>query len=62
MEVEERARKRIWEPLEEEAKNNEGRGGRYNVSKRFRKQTKNMGMELIKSSRRKSKAEIQQDA
>lgn len=29
---------------------------------RFRKQTKNVGMELIKSSRRKSKAEMQQDA
>lgn len=32
------------------------------IRKRFRKQTENVGMELIKSSWRKSKAEMQQDA
>lgn len=62
MEKEKRTGKRIWEPLGKEAKNNEGRGGKYNASKRFGKQTKNMGMELIKSSWKKSKAEMQQDA
>ena len=36
--------------------------GKYNISQRFSKQNKNMGMELIKSSWRKSEAEMQQDA
>ena len=48
--------------LGDEGKTIEWRRGKYNISKRFRKQNKNMGMELIKSSWRKSEAEMQQDA
>lgn len=62
MRKEKRTRKRIWEPLGDEAKSSKGRGGKYNVSKRSRKQTENIGVELMKSSRRTSKAEMQQDA
>jgi hypothetical protein len=47
--------------LGEDAKRNEGYEGEYNISKRFEKQTKNMGMELIKSSWRKSQSKLLQD-
>lgn len=63
MRKEKRTRKRIWEPLGDEVKSSKERGGRgeHKVSKRSRKQTENIRVELIKSSRRTSKAEMQQD-
>lgn len=53
---------RMGEPLWKEAQGNDGRGGEYGPTKRFRKQAENVGMGLIRSSPRKLKATMHPDA
>lgn len=60
MRKEKRTRKRFWEPLGDKAKSSEGGEGEYNVNKWPGNNQKYRGG--MKSSRRMSKAEMQQDA